>query len=45
MSSSFENFPMPLGRTLLPRNPAIVIAAIVDFACCESSGGIRSAVV
>ena len=45
VSSSFENFPISVGRTLLPRNSAIVIAVIVDFACCESSGGIRSAVV
>ena len=36
VSSSFENFPISVGRTLLPRNSAIVIAVIVDFACCES---------
>ena len=45
VSSSFENFPIPVGRTLLTRNSAIVIVAIVDFACYESSGGIRSTVV
>ena len=45
VSSSFKNFPIPVGRTLLLRNSAIVIAAIVDFACYESSGGIRFAVV
>ena len=43
--SSFENFPISVGRTLLPCNSVIVIAVIVDFACCESSGGIHSAVV
>ena len=43
--SSFENFPISVGRTLLPCNSAIVIAVIVDFACCEFSEGIHSAVV
>ena len=43
--SSFKNFPIPVGRTLLPHNPAIVIAAIINFACYKSSRGIRSAVV
>ena len=39
ISSSFVNFPIPIGRILLPRSPAIVMAVIVDFACRESSGG------
>ena len=43
--SSFKNFPISVGRTLLPCNSAIVIAVIVDFACCEFSEGICSVVV
>ena len=45
ISSSFVNFPIPEGRTLLPRSPAIVIHVIIDFACRESTGGILSAVI
>ena len=29
--SSFINFFIPVGRTLLPYRPAIIIAVIVDF--------------
>ena len=43
--SSFENFSITVNRTLLPYNSVIVIAFIVNFACCESSEGICSAVV
>ena len=45
VSSSFKNFPILIGKTLLPHNPIIVIAAIIDFVCYESSGGIHTTVV
>ena len=45
VSSSFEKFPIFIGRTLLPRNPTIIIAVIVDFAYYKSSGCIHSVVV
>ena len=45
VSNSFENFPTPVGRILFPRSPAIAIAAIVDFTCFESSGGVCSTLI
>ena len=37
ISNFFKIFHTSINKTLLPRNPAIIITIIIDFTCCGSS--------
>ena len=41
----FKNFPISIGRTLLLRNPTIIIFIIINFAYYKSFEGIRSTII